>query len=377
MSVIILLGSQCYRHKETTPAIWTACLQGKNWCYVLFTKYIVSESQKSDFEMFQGSKNIAVSRSFVNYIANSEISRQLRVSTFLIIIVIVVMFKQSQHSITVVVFRHLGSWRAFHPDPCKSLCWLPSPCHSGDIYLSLTLTMHLLSWSPWSSWWWWWWWWSSWWSGPLSGQISSCARCDRSRADHQIHNLWRGGSRRVNTLMRIKWWLWWPWWWPWWSLKRLLRRGYHPIDDNNTIMMTMMLRRGDHRIDDKIMIMMIMMMTMLLIRHIIFEEAAPERVDDSHDGDHWSCMQCIRWRAIWIWQTWLWLRFRWFRIMIMVLIIMINVVVSMIEWLIDWLYWCSKCIDYFNDGDAGGFLLLLLLQVDLFLLVLLQVDLWR
>ena len=141
MSVIILLGSQCYRHKETTPAIWTACLQGKNWCYVLFTKY--SEwVAKSDVEMFQGSKNIAVSRSFVNYIANSEISRQLRVSTFLIIVVIVVM--PWQRSITVVVFRHLGSWWAFHPDPCKSLCWLPSPCHSGDTHKAFTIIIPMI-----------------------------------------------------------------------------------------------------------------------------------------------------------------------------------------------------------------------------------------
>ena len=61
-----------------------------------YSPNIVSESQKSDVEIVQGSKNIAVSRSFVNYIANSEISRQLRVSTFLIIIVIVIVIMLKQ-----------------------------------------------------------------------------------------------------------------------------------------------------------------------------------------------------------------------------------------------------------------------------------------
>ena len=98
------LGPQCYRHKETTPAVWTAGLQGKICIfrvtvtpklkrvhvYIVRISYIYFKDiiyiVKISYIMLKGSKNIAVSRSFVNYIANSEISRHLRV-TFLIIII--------------------------------------------------------------------------------------------------------------------------------------------------------------------------------------------------------------------------------------------------------------------------------------------------
>ena len=37
-----------------------------------------------------------------------------------------------------MVFWHLGSRRAFHPDPCQSLRWLTSPCPSGFVWHIMT-----------------------------------------------------------------------------------------------------------------------------------------------------------------------------------------------------------------------------------------------